>query len=136
MDRQYAILVFGTHFGTVSILRERETPHEAPISSFNAVILLAFLFFLVLPFSRDTKDILLDRDLDVFLLHIRNFRLDEIFLVVFGDVDERRPFGDRHRFFSSFRTQQRAPESSRKAFLHVFQFLKRIPQALQWFPWC
>src|ERR1051326_6745782 len=52
----------------------------------SSVIFLSFFLFLILPFAGDGHHAVLDRQFDVFLLHFRQIRLNEIFLIVLGDI--------------------------------------------------
>lgn len=50
--------------------------------------------FLILPLAGEVHHFVLSRQCDIFFLHVRQVRLDEICLVVLGTVAARRPVGD------------------------------------------
>jgi len=45
-----------------------------------------------------------DRDLDLFLFDLGQFGLDEVFLVIFGNVNQWRPFCEGDRFLVTIPT--------------------------------
>src|SRR5438034_4873908 len=83
------------------------------------MVFLLRLLLLELAFAGDRKDSVLDCHLYVFLFHVRQLGLDDVFLVIFGDVGERFPISDGE-IISTVRTA--SSEEARKPVLYIGQF--------------
>src|SRR5580765_9001767 len=68
---EHAVLVVSRHLAPIRILRKREAPHEAPVGTFDPMMLVPGGFLLVFPFAGNRQDIVLHRELDLLLLHVR-----------------------------------------------------------------
>src|SRR6266581_1867706 len=60
-----ALLELSLYFIRVRVLRQRESSHKAAVAALHAVVFLLFLFFFELAFTRDSKNPVLDSDLNV-----------------------------------------------------------------------
>src|SRR5919197_809784 len=95
---QQTILEFRLYFAGIGIVRQSEAAQEGAVAAFDAVIFPFLLFFFELAFAGDGQNAVLDCDLYVFFFHLRQLGLDEIFLLIFGDVRQRRPVGESDFF--------------------------------------
>src|SRR6266478_2628793 len=95
---EHAIFELGVYFVEIGIVGQGEAAHEGAVAAFDAVIFLFLLFFLKLAFPGDGQHAIFDRDLYVFFFHIRQFGLNDIFLIILGDVRKWRPFRQSNLF--------------------------------------
>ena len=77
---------------------------EAAIGTLHAVILSALFLLLKFAFAGDDEHAVFDRDFDLFLFDLGQFGLDEVFLVIFGNVNQWRPFCEGDRFLVTIPT--------------------------------
>src|SRR5882724_5918629 len=86
MHPEHAILELRVHFVGVGVVRDNEASLEAAVGALDAMILLVLLFLLGLAFTRDGQHAILDGDFYVLFFHFGQLGLDEVFLLVLGDV--------------------------------------------------
>jgi hypothetical protein len=81
MDFEHAVLEFGTYFVASGALGKREASHERAVATFDTMILLTLLL-LELAFAGDRQDAVVNGDLHILFLDLRQFRFDQVLLVV------------------------------------------------------
>ena len=79
----------------ISVVGQGKAAHEGAVAAFDSVILLFLLFLFKLPFARDGQHAVFDCNFYVFFSHLGQLSLDEIFLVIFGNVRQGRSFWQR-----------------------------------------
>jgi hypothetical protein len=82
MDFEHAVLEFGTYLVASGGLGKREASHERAVATFDAMILLTLLLLLELAFADDRQDAVVNGDLHILFLDLRQFRFDQVLLVV------------------------------------------------------
>src|ERR1051325_2557471 len=95
MYPQQTVSEFSVYLGSIGIIRHAKASHEASICSFDAMILPAFFILLDLSLALNLEDAILQRDLHVVFVYLRQFCRDQVFLVILCDVHERGPFRRR-----------------------------------------
>src|SRR2546423_238349 len=69
---------------------------------FDAAEVLLFLFLLELALAMDRERVVLDADINVFLVQARDFKLQGKVVLVFVDVDRRREAGGGQRLLWAY----------------------------------
>jgi hypothetical protein len=93
MHREDAIFELCVYLVEISVVGQGKAAHEGAVAAFDSVILLFLLFLFKLPFARDGQHAVFDCNFYVFFSHLGQLSLDEIFLVIFGNVRQGRSFG-------------------------------------------
>src|SRR6185503_19607407 len=89
--RQNAVLVGRANFPGVHRRWQRNAALEAAHETFHAMALGLFIILLELALARQGENTLVQRDVDLVLLHAWDFRADEHIVLVFVKVDGRNP---------------------------------------------
>jgi len=76
------------------VLGEPEGAAEMAEAALAEVILVGILLLLLLALAADRQKIVIQLDVDVFLLHARQLAIQEQFLVALANVEEGSPAGD------------------------------------------
>src|SRR4029077_2973748 len=86
-------LIVGFNGFRVHRVSQREGPAERAILAFNAQVVFLVRLVLELAFAANGEDVVLDVDVQVLGIHIRQVRLDDQFMLGLVDVDCRGPRG-------------------------------------------
>ena len=124
MNSQDTILKLRLDSFCVRIVGQGEAANEAAVGSFNAMVAFVFLFELAL--TGDGEHSVLDRDFDVVFLYSRQLGLNDVFLVVFGDIGNGLPIGQSEAFTSITLTRS-AAKNIRETVLQILEFFKWFP---------
>ena len=124
MNRQDTILEFCLDLLRVRIVGQSEAANEAAVGSFDPMVALVFLFEFA--FTGNSEHSILDCDLDVAFFYCRQLGFNNVFLIVFGNIGDRRPVGDSEAFTSVSLTWS-ASKNARETVLQVLEFLKWFP---------
>src|SRR5437762_14085899 len=124
VNHEHAVLEFSFHSISIGQVGKSETANETAIGAFHSMVFLLCLFLLELAFAGDREDAVLDCHFYVFLFHVRQLGLDDVFLVIFGNVGERLPISESD--IISFSSVRAASEETRKPVFYVCQS--------HWFP--
>ena len=91
---------------------------------------LLLIFLLVFAFSGNAKDAFFDSYPNVILFHFRQVSFEQIPLIIFADINLRRPICDRHAvdLATAHSIRKAGQEERTKAILcRLFHLSKRIP---------
>src|SRR5258705_10292639 len=92
-QRQHTILVISLDGFAVHGVGQREAAGEGAIRTFDAQVVLLVHFLLELAFTTDSQNVVLDPNVQLFGLHVRQVGLYNEFVFVFVNVDSRSPRG-------------------------------------------
>lgn len=108
---------------------QREPAHEQAVLSFDTAELLSLFFLLLLTLALNAQHAVLQLDLDVIFLDLRQIGLHDVVGVGFLDVDRRRLVGKRKWLAGKFPRKAAAcvVEDVAQARLHVLEFPEGIP---------
>src|SRR6267378_3417636 len=98
MHREQAALEFSLYLVAIGIIRKREAAYKRAVTAFDAVEFPFLLFLLELAFAGDGQHAVFDGDFYVLSFQLGQLGLDEIFFLIFGDVRQRHPIGQRDVF--------------------------------------
>src|SRR5216684_580223 len=90
LDLEDAVTVLRGDGVRVDSTRQRERPREGAIRPLDAVVVAVFLL-LELAFAADGEQAILEADLQIAFLHPGHFDAHQNLVLLFGDVDSRRP---------------------------------------------
>src|SRR5437762_1153036 len=121
-----AFFELGFHLAGVGVIRQRETSHKGPVGALDAVIFSLLLLLFELAFTGNGEDAIFNGDFYLLLFYVRQLCLDDVFLVVLGNVRERRPIGDGE-LFAFAAAGWRATKETGEAILHIFHFGEWLP---------
>ena len=93
MYGEHAIFELSLHFFRIGIIGQRKAPHKAAVCTLDSVILLVLLLLFEFAFTGRVSTPFSTVTFTSSFFTSGNSSLDEVFLVVLGDVRERRPFG-------------------------------------------
>ena len=93
MHREDAIFELCVYLVEISVVGQGKAAHEGGRSRVRLGDTFFLLFLLKLPFARDGQHAVFDYNFYVFFSHLGQLSLDEIFLVIFGNVRQGRSFG-------------------------------------------
>src|SRR5262245_43169812 len=95
MHLEYTFLELGRDLFFIGIFGEGERAQKCSKGSLNPMELLFLFFLLALALTGNGKDAIFNRHFHLLLFHLRQVCLDQVFLIVFGDVHPRRPIRQR-----------------------------------------
>jgi hypothetical protein len=127
MNLQGAVFELGFDFVRLGAFGQEEGPFEAAVGAFDAVVAAAFFFLLEFAFAGDAEGAVFDDDVDVFFFHFGQVGLDDEFFVVFGDVNERAPFGGADGFFAVPGDESASTEEAVEAVAHGVRLADGTP---------
>src|SRR5437016_1116790 len=126
VDLQHALIVVGAYLPRVHRVRQRERAGEASVLPLDATEVLLFLFLLELALAVDGKGVVLDADVNVFLVDARDFNFQGDVVLVLVDIDRRCETGGRQRLLRAFGAIE-LTDKTVQAILHCGRLTERIP---------
>src|SRR5438128_11069867 len=128
MYREQGLLEFFLYLLPIGIIGQGETAHKSAVAAFDAVELPFLLFLLELAFAGNSQHAVFDCDFYVLFFELGQLGLDQIFFLIFGDVSQWHPIGERD-FFPTVAVGAAlwASEKSGETVLKVFHFSERLP---------
>src|SRR5437660_3929640 len=94
MHRKNAVFELGFYVTGIGIVRQSKASHKGPVGAFDAVVLPLFLLLFEPALTGNGEDTIFNGDLYFLLFYVGQLCLDDVFLVVLGNVGKRRPVGD------------------------------------------
>src|SRR5690606_21667710 len=122
MDLEDSVAAFGGDLLRIDIVRQREASREAAVERLATMLSLVLGGLLEAPFAAQRQHAVLDADIDVLLLDLRQIGLDRVLVVVLDDVRGGAPL---HRVTHEAAAQPR--KLSRVPIEKVVQLSKRTP---------
>jgi len=126
MHGKNALFELVLHVAGVRVIRQREAPHKRPVGALDAVIFFLLLLLFELAFTGNGEDTIFNGDFYVLLFYVRQLCLDDVFLVVLGNVREWRPIGDGE-LFAIAAAGGRPTKETGEAILHIFHLGEWLP---------
>src|SRR6185503_2637933 len=102
---QHAVVVFSGCSLSGNCLRQSKRTCESAIRAFDSMVVICLVRLFKPSLTAEGNDIVLDRQVEIFLLHSREFGLEDDLILVLIDVDAWRPRATADAFIAKARVR-------------------------------